>query len=192
VSPGLDGDLRSTATTLRDRAKKLQTESPILEPKAAEELKDLESRVSLNEHLPAVMKEIERQKRVAAYKLCVEDTQTQPITRKSTELTKRLVTDQLRTTFQEELSKLEFSHLAVEIQSAGGTRGALFHRLAFTNAPGVLVMDVLSEGESRTLSLAAFLTELSTASSKSAIIFDDSVSIILRQGPLRGSRRSIC
>lgn len=38
------------------------------------------------------------------------------------------------------------------------------------------VTDVLSEGESRALSLAAFLTELSTASTGSAIIFDDPVS----------------
>ena len=37
-------------------------------------------------------------------------------------------------------------------------------------------MEVLSEGESRTLSLAAFITEFSPASSDSAIIFDDPVS----------------
>jgi hypothetical protein len=48
--------------------------------------------------------------------------------------------------------------------------------LAFSNAPNVVVTEVLSEGEARTLSLAAFLTELSTASSDSAIIFDDPVS----------------
>lgn len=46
----------------------------------------------------------------------------------------------------------------------------------FTNAPGVVVTNVLSEGESRALSLAAFLTELSTATNSSAIIFDDLVS----------------
>ena len=163
-------------TVLRDRAKELQGQSLILDPAAAAELNELESRAALKTHLQTVIDEIERQKRLAAYKQCLEDTQTQPITRKSTELTKRLVTDQLRKTFQGELSKLEFNHLAVEIQTAGGAKGALFHRLAFSNAPGVVVTDVLSEGESRTLSLAAFLTELSTASSDSAIIFDDPVS----------------
>ena len=176
LSLGLDKELRAGATVLRDRAKELQGQSLIQEPTAAAELNELEARVTLRTHLPAVIAEIERQKQIAAYKLCLEDTQTQPITRKSTELTKRLVTDQLRKTFQEELSKLEFTHLAVEIQTAGGTKGTLFHRLAFSNAPGVIVTEVLSEGESRTLSLAAFLTELSTASSDSAIIFDDPVS----------------
>ena len=46
----------------------------------------------------------------------------------------------------------------------------------FTNAPGVGVTSVLSEGESRALSLAAFLSELTTATCNSAIIFDDPVS----------------
>jgi hypothetical protein len=55
------------------------------------------------------------------------------------------------------LKQLDFKHLAIEIQTAGGAKGALFHRLVFTNAPGTGVMDVLSEGESRTLSLAAFM-----------------------------------
>ena len=66
--------------------------------------------------------------------------------------------------------------MSVEIQAAGGLKGALFHKLVFSNAPGVKVTDVLSEGESRALSLAAFLTELSTAPARSGIIFDDPVS----------------
>jgi hypothetical protein len=176
LGPSPDADLRTAAQALRDRAAQLQTQTPTMEPKAAADLKELESRAALKEHLQPVEDEIERKKRLAAYKQCLDDTSTQPITRKSTELTKRLVTDQLRKTFQDELSKLDFKHLAVEIQSAGGAKGALFHRLAFTNAPGVSVTDVLSEGESRTLSLASFLTELSTAASSSAIIFDDPVS----------------
>ncbi|HXJ93212.1 MAG TPA: AAA family ATPase [Terriglobia bacterium] len=171
-----EADLRAVAKALRGRAGQLQVQAAAPDPTVAAELRELESRTSLNEHRKAVEDEIERKKRLAAYKLCVDDTSTQPITRKSTELTKRLITDQLRKSFQDELSKLQFDHLAVEIQSAGGARGALYHRLVFTNAPGVAVTNVVSEGESRTLSLAAFLTELSTANTSSAIIFDDPVS----------------
>lgn len=176
VNQSPDADLRSAMKAMRDRVSQLQAQTQALEPKVAAELKELESRASLSEHLEAVENEIERKKRLAAYRQCLDDTSTQPITRKSTELTKRLVTDQLRKAFQGELSKLEFKDLAVEIQAAGGAKGALYHRLVFTNAPGVAVTNVLSEGESRTLSLAAFLTELSTASTRSAIIFDDPVS----------------
>jgi energy-coupling factor transporter ATP-binding protein EcfA2 len=169
-------DLQAVAKSCRDRAAQLQTQSTTLDPKAASELKELESRSLLWDHLKVVTAEIERKKRRAAYRLCLDDTATQATTRKSTELTKRLITDQLRKTFQEELVKVGFTHLSVEVQAAGGTKGALFHRLAFSHAPKITVTDVLSEGESRTLSLAAFLTELSTASSQSAVIFDDPVS----------------
>jgi hypothetical protein len=130
----------------------------------------------LKNNVVAIRGEIERKRRVAAYGQAIEDTTTNLITKKSTELTKRLITDTLRKTFQAELHKLKFVHLSVEIQTAGGAKGALFHKLTFSNAPNVTMTEVLSEGESRALSLAAFMTELSTAPTLSGIVFDDPVS----------------
>ena len=161
---------------LRSRAKELESSASSLSATDQKEMAELESRVALRDNLNAVLAEIDRRRRVAAFGQCVEDTNTLPITKKSTELTKALNTEQLQQTFQAELKKIEFSHLSVEILAAGGSKGALFHKLVFGNAPGVKVTDVLSEGESRTLSLAAFLTELSTAPTHSSIIFDDPVS----------------
>jgi hypothetical protein len=171
-----EADLRTAAASLRERAKQLQAEKPSISPKDAEELKELEARATLAQQLETVLVEIERKKHLAAYDQCIRDTSTRSITVKSAELTTRLVTAQLRAGFQEELESLEFNDLAVEIQAAGGAKGALFHRLVFTNAPGVAMTHVLSEGEARALSLAAFLTELKTAAGRSAIIFDDPVS----------------
>jgi AAA domain len=164
------------AKALEDRASQLENKGTSFDPKLAAELKELEARVLLADGIAAVLAEVERKKRLAAYRQCIDDTSTATITRKSTELTKELVTDQLRSAFQDELAKLDFTHLALEVQPAGAAKGSNFHRLVFSNAPSVSVVEVLSEGESRTLSLAAFLTELSTASSQSAIIFDDPVS----------------
>ena len=96
----------------------------------------------LSDNLKAITGEIERKKRQAAYRQCLDDAATQAITRKSTELTKRLITDQLRTTFQQELQKVGFTHLSIEVQPDGGAKGALFHRLVFSNAPKVTVTDV--------------------------------------------------
>ena len=176
VQGNVEVNLHGAATALRERATGLRRQTRIMDPKDALELKELEARVALRDQVDLVLGEIERKKRIAAYGQCVEDTSTNPLTRKSTELTKRLVTDRLREQFQNELRKLEFTHLAVEIKAAGGAKGALFHQLVFSNAPGVAVSKVLSEGEARTLSLAAFLAELSTASARSAIISDDPVS----------------
>jgi hypothetical protein len=186
----VDG-LKVAVKGLQDRAAQLDAEKASLAPTREAELRELEARVTLRDGLQGVLDEVERKKRIGAYKQCLDDTSTQPITRKSTELTTRLVTENLRNTFKAELKALEFTHLAVEVQSAGGAKGALFHRLAFANAPGVAVSDVLSEGESRTLSLAAFLTELSTASSRSAIIFDDPVSSLDHTWRERIARRLV-
>lgn len=174
--PGLAAALRTVATELRNRAAQLQSMRSSLTPQEQADLNDLRSRVCLFENIEPVKAEVERKKRLSAYAQAINDTTTNQITAKSTELTKKLITDHLRSSFQAELTGLEFTHLAVEIQAAGGAKGSLFHKLAFSNAPGVTVTDVLSEGESRALSLAAFLTELSTAPTKSGIIFDDPVS----------------
>lgn len=49
-------------------------------------------------------------------------------------------------------------------------------RLVLKRAPGVELPKVVSEGEQRCLSIAAFLAELSTADDPSGIVFDDPVS----------------
>jgi ABC-type lipoprotein export system ATPase subunit len=173
---GLEADLRDWSKSLRDRAGQLRAQNPQMRPRDLAELRELEARLELRANRAGVLAKIDRRKRLAAYAQCIEDTSTGQITRKSTELTKQLVTDQLRKAFQNELTLVGFTHRSIEIKAAGGSKGTLFHQLVFSNAPGVSVAKVLSEGESRTLSLAAFLAELSTAAAASAIIFDDPVS----------------
>lgn len=140
------------------------------------EIFELKARVSLGEKLSLIIAEIERKKRIAAYGLCIKDTNTQRITSKSGALTKEVVTKQLQQSFSEELSKLRFRHVEVELQEAGGAQGNFYHKVALKRAPGVSVPKVVSEGEARCLSIAAFFAELSTADEESTIIFDDPVS----------------
>jgi len=137
---------------------------------------ELRAREALQNGLEAVLEEIERKKELAAYSQCVQDVGTNAITRKSTEVTKQAVTDQLAKSFQGELVKLRFDHLEVELQAAGGARGTLYHRLVLTRAASANLPRIVSEGEARSLSIAAFFSELSTATDRSAILFDDPVS----------------
>ena len=141
-----------------------------------EELTELTSRQVLSDHLGDVIDEIERKKKIAAYQLCIDETRTNAITRKSSDLTKRAVTEQLTASFQRELNSLRFHHIEVDMVAAGGSRGALYHRLQLRRAPGVAVPRIVSEGEARCLSVASFFAELSTSADKSAILFDDPVS----------------
>jgi len=124
----------------------------------------------------STLAEIERKKRIAAYQLCLDETKTTGVTRKSSEVTKRAVTEQLANSFKRELETLKFRHVEVEMVAAGGSRGALYHKLQLRRAPGVSVPKVVSEGEARCLSIASFFAELSTAADRSTILFDDPVS----------------
>ena len=174
----LDGDAISRHVSfLEEREKALLSKDKVSVLKELrKELEDLESRQALADNLQDVIDEIERKKRIAAYQLCIEETRTNSITRKSSEVTKRAVTEQLTLSFRKELESLRFHHVEVDMVSAGGSRGALFHRLQLKRAPGVAVPKVVSEGEARCLSVASFFAELSTASDRSAILFDDPVS----------------
>lgn len=118
------------------------------------DLEELKARQALRRHEEAVLAEIERKKRIAAYGLCLADTRTQGITTKSSSVTKVAVTQQLKTAFQEELQKLNFRHVEVELKEAGGQTGNFYHQLILTRAPGVELPKVVSEGEARFVCLS--------------------------------------
>lgn len=165
------------AQSLRFRANQI-TASSNQETKdnLLKEYRELQARQSLGANSKAVLDEIERKKKIAAYQSCLQDTNTQSITRKSSEVTKLAVTDHLAKSFKSELKNLQFTHLEVELMDAGGTRGAHYHKLVLKRATNIELPRVVSQGEARALSIAAFFAELSTASDQSAIIFDDPVS----------------
>ena len=89
---------------------------------------------------------------------------------------REVVTQKLRESFQNELSKLKFRDVEVELTDAGGAEGVLYHKIVLSRAAGVELPKVVSEGEQRCLSIAAFFAELSTAEDPSGIVFDDPVS----------------
>lgn len=152
------------------------------------EAQELRARKLLAPHQQSVLDDIERRKKYAAYGLCIEETKTQTITQKSSAVTKAVVSQRLKQSFSDELVNLAFSHIEVELKELGGADGVFYHKLVFTRAPGVDLPKVVSEGEQRCLSIAAFFAELSTADELSGIVFDDPVSSLdyrWRQGVAR-------
>jgi len=140
------------------------------------EAQELRARKLLATHQEAVLDDIERRKKYAAYGLCIDETKTQAITQKSTAVTKTVVSQRLKRSFSDELVNLSFNHIEVELKELGGVDGVFYHKLVLTRAPGVDLPKVVSEGEQRCLSIAAFFAELSTADDPSGIVFDDPVS----------------
>jgi energy-coupling factor transporter ATP-binding protein EcfA2 len=165
------------AVQLEERAKTLRgTSTDETKKRMTAEAQELRARKVLAKHEKAVLDEIERKKKIAAYELCLNDTKTQAITQKSTIVTRTAVTQRLKQSFKEELANLSFRQVEVELKEVGGAEGVLYHKLVLTRAPGVELPKVVSEGEQRCLSIAAFFAELSTADDPSGIVFDDPVS----------------
>lgn len=162
--------LRSRIRTLRDSATSEKRDAMY------SEVLELRGRNRLAQHQQAILDDIERRKKYAAYGLCLDETKTKTITQKSTAVTKTAVSQKLKQKFKDELAQLGFRHAEVELREAGGADGVLYHKLALTRAPGVELPKVVSEGEQRCLSIAAFFAELSTADDPSGIVFDDPVS----------------
>lgn len=166
LSSQIDERVKTLRTSANDLTRKSMTA-------AAQELR---ARKLLAAHQQTVLNDIERRKKYAAFGLCIADTKTQAITAKSTAVTKTVVSQKLKKSFQEELANLSFRHVEVELKELGGADGVFYHKLVLTRAPGVELPKVVSEGEQRCLSIGAFFAELSTADDPSGIVFDDPVS----------------
>ncbi len=165
------------AEQIETRIKTLRTSAPDdIRKRINEEVQEFRARKLLAIHEQAILDDIERKKRYAAYGLCIDETRTQAITQKSTAVTKTAVSQRLKQSFNQELASLDFRHVEVELNEVGGTEGVLYHKLILTRAPGVELPKVVSEGEQRCLSIAAFFAEISIADDPSGIVFDDPVS----------------
>ncbi|WP_285240856.1 AAA family ATPase [Pseudarthrobacter sp. MEB009] len=104
------------------------------------------------------------------------ETNTRAITDKVGELTKKYVTEEARDRFTRETDRLELERVTFKATRSRQGMG-LLHKADFLNAQaGVLLGEVLSEGEQTALGFAGFLTEVHFDTSKSALVFDDPVS----------------
>lgn len=139
-------------------------------------LAEFEARAWLATVLDDVEAEIARKTDLAAIDRGLGETNTRSITEKSGALAEALVTDTLRAQFAREVSALGVGDLAVELKKEQSQAGAARFRVRLVRKPSTAVGAVLSEGEHRCVALAAFMAELSTSGTKSAIIFDDPVS----------------
>ena len=162
--------------SLTQRIDNLELTRSDISPELIVEKNELEARRTLTQYESVLFAEVERRLKIALYNTCLKDVRTNNITRKSSAVTKEIVSQKLKESFLAELKNLSFDHVEVELIEAGGERGTMYHKLVLSRAKGIEVPKVASEGESRCLSIAAFLAELSTADDPSAILFDDPVS----------------
>lgn len=151
-----------------------------MDPEAAQalrlELIELEGRDKLFRRIDDVAAWAERLRQIEALRGAHTALSTNRITSKQRELSARVVTQGLKGALDQEVDRLNCSHLPIDLDpqtSVGSTQVTL--RLAGADRTP-RVSEILSEGEQRALSLAFFFAEIETAGEAYGIVVDDPVS----------------
>lgn len=140
----------------------------------AEEL-ELSARVRLGEIKGAVLESIAKHEVARKLQRCIDRLDTRVISRKSTELSRTIASQELADALNDELKSLKVHeiHVVMKPESPGGkTKYKLVLQLPGGGTPAA----ILSEGEQRAIAIASFLAEIKLGKGRGGVVFDDPVS----------------
>jgi energy-coupling factor transporter ATP-binding protein EcfA2 len=170
-------ELTTMSATLEIKAKAFdedakKTDKTDLKKKARE----LEARNWVSEQKAAVQDEIARLKKIAALEAAQKLANTTTLSTKKSDLAQALVTDAFIHRFEAELKALSASRIQVELVRTRTVKGHVFHQIRLKNAKiAAATSDVLSEGERRVVSLAAFAADVEGNEANTPIVYDDPI-----------------
>lgn len=165
-------DLEESAIQLEKDAKEFDRVS------AQRQLNNLKAKKWASNYTDEIWTEIKRLNSVKEYEEWIGKTNTRNISMKAGEVSKIVITDAYIKRFNEELNALGAMHLSVELVKTRVSQGKVKHqvRLQGQVQKGAKVHDVLSEGEHRIVTLAAFLADVTNKDVNAPFIFDDPIS----------------
>ena len=141
-----------------------------------EKQNSLQARKWLSEHRAAIDEEVDRLKLLNQIQEARKSTNTKALSQKKGELAEALVTGAFAKRFNAELKALGASRVKVELVKSKVSKGRVLHKLQLRGATQSGLADVLSEGENRIVSIAAFLADVTGKSYQAPFIFDDPIS----------------
>jgi len=146
-------------------------------PQLEQKLREFRAKLWLNQQRQSIYKEIIRLNKVKQLKDAIKLTDTTGLSRKKSFLTEELITNAYIQRFHNELSLLGAPCISVSLKKTHTEIGKVYHQIYLQNThKNVKTKDIFSEGESRIVSLAAFLADTEGRESKSTFIFDDPIS----------------
>lgn len=138
---------------------------------------DLECRKWLSEQKNSIIAEVQRLRNISMLEQARRMTNTQILSTKKSALAEVLISGALKQRFQDELSQLGANRINIAIEKSRTTKGHVFHKLKLLKcSDNVCTTDILSEGEFRVVSLAAFLADVAGRNDKATFVFDDPIS----------------
>jgi energy-coupling factor transporter ATP-binding protein EcfA2 len=178
-------DAAPLVARLRARSKSLEEEALQLDKdakefdraKAAKDKLALEAEKWISQQKAAVTKEVERLKAWHDFETWKGLANSRRVSMKASEVTEKVITEAYVNRFNAELEALGAKRVRVSIVKTRIERGKAMHQLKLTGAKsGDDPAGVLSEGERRIVSLAAFLADVTAKPYVAPLVFDDPIS----------------
>ncbi len=146
-------------------------------PQLVLKAKELCARKWLNQQRKAIDSEISRLIDIQRLQKADRLTNTQALSKCKSTLADELITSAYIRRFQDELKHFKTAGIHVELKKTKAQIGRVYHRIYLKNQPkNIKTSDVLSEGEFRIISLAAFLADTEGRGTKTPFVFDDPIS----------------
>lgn len=163
-------------TSLIENLEKIN--NPINLKKLQNELDALLAKEWITNNFNTIKDKIKKMKEIEALKKAIKLTDTTRLSKKKTEITKYQVTDKFINTFNEELKNLKAKHIKVQPVQSHLKKGQIVIKLQLKGCEDKagLLTSILSEGERRIVSIAAFLSDISSRYGFLPIILDDPIS----------------
>lgn len=139
------------------------------------QLKNLQSMKWLAEQKTAIQEELNRLQSLERLQEAKKKTNSRALSTKKGELAETLITDAFVQRFNNELNALGASRLKVKLIKSKVLKGKVLHTLQLDGAAHNL-NEVLSEGENRIVSIAAFLADVTGRTYPAPFVFDDPIS----------------
>ncbi|MBU1626782.1 restriction endonuclease [bacterium] len=182
IEPGLLGvitTLRDLSRQNEDVAVQYDNDSKSFDRNtAASEVLNLQAKEWTFQQSKAISAEIDRLRQLRQYDGWKKSTGTMGISKKAGELSEILITDAYIARFNVELQKLGAKNISVELVKTRVAFGHSKHQVLLKGLvkKNIKTSEILSEGENRIVSLAAFLADVTGKHSASPFIFDDPIS----------------
>ncbi|AYM76581.1 restriction endonuclease [Janthinobacterium agaricidamnosum] len=139
---------------------------------------ELEAQKWISQQAAAVLVEVERLKKIKIYDSWKTLTNSRKISIKASDVSEKFITQAYVARFNKELQALGARKIQIELIKSRTSRAKVYHQLRLKGVKNDKTMPeaILSEGERRIISLAAFLADVADKPQIAPFIFDDPIS----------------
>jgi ABC-type Mn2+/Zn2+ transport system ATPase subunit len=170
--------IKTRIDALEESAKKFDAQVD-KEKRAEIQTKELRLRARkwLYEQRVAIAAEVKRSEKIRLLKKAKSLANTRGLSTKKDELAETAISEAFIKRFNSEIKALAAHRVPVKLEKTRTNKGRVWHQIKIDGAsPDVAAADVLSDGEFRAVSLAAFFADADSRDGAAPLVFDDPIS----------------